>query len=61
MNVRYIMFSQYAFMRMFERGTHLAVVKRGVRTGEIIESYPHDQPLPSVLLFHFEEGIRCGR
>lgn len=56
MNVRRIVFSQQAFTRMFERGISPAVVKRGVRTGEIIESYLDDQPFPSVLLLHFEEG-----
>lgn len=56
MNVRRIMFSQHAFIRMFERGISPAAVKRGVRTGESIESYPDDQPFPSVLLLHFEAG-----
>jgi len=53
MDVRRIIFTQHAFVRMFGRGIPPAVVKRGVRTGEIIENYADDQPFSSVLLLHF--------
>lgn len=31
-------------------------MKRAAQDGEVIEQYPDDQPYPSVLLLHFEEG-----
>lgn len=60
MKYRRIIFSQHAFMRMFEREIAPAVVKRAVQNGEIIENYPEDQPYLSILLLHFEGGRAGG-
>lgn len=51
-----VVFSQHAFTRMFEREISPDIVKRAAQNGEVIEQYPDDQPYPSVLLLHFEEG-----
>ena len=56
MDCRQITFSQHAFTRMFEREISPEVVKRAARMGAVIENYPDDQPYPSVLLLHFEDG-----
>lgn len=56
MKYRRVVFSQHAFTRMFEREISPAAVKRAVQNGEVIENYPDDQPYPSILLLHFEEG-----
>ncbi|MFZ5910938.1 MAG: DUF4258 domain-containing protein [Chloroflexota bacterium] len=56
MKYRRVILSQHAFTRMFEREISPAVVKRAVQNGEVIENYPDDQPYPSILLLHFEEG-----
>jgi len=41
---------------MFEREISPDTVKRAAQNGEVIESYPDDQPYPSALLLFFEEG-----
>lgn len=56
MRYRNIIFSQHAFTRMFEREISPDMVKRAAQMGEVIESYPDDQPYPSVLFLFFEEG-----
>ena len=45
-----IVFSQHAFVRMFERGISPELVERAARDGRQIASYPEDQPYPSSLL-----------
>lgn len=52
-----VRFSQHAFRRMFERQVVPEAVMRALRgDGEIIASYPDDQPLPSYLILWFEAG-----
>lgn len=51
-----VRFSQHAFKRMFERQVTPEAVTRGLDKGEIIASYPDDQPLPSYLILWFEAG-----
>ena len=48
-----IVFSGHAVRRMFERGLGEANVAAVIRSGEVIVSYPDDQPLPSYLLLGF--------
>ena len=43
-------YSVHAVNRMFERDLTEQEIDAVVRMGEIIESYPDDQPLPSFLL-----------
>jgi len=56
MNCAKIVFSQHAFTRMFERSLAPDLVARAARVGEVIASYPDDQPHPSVLLLYTERG-----
>ncbi len=51
-----IVFSQHAFTRMFARSVSPELAKRAIRNGEIIVSYPDDQPYPSFLLLYWEGG-----
>ena len=51
-----IQFTRHAFERMFERALSPDVVRRIIREGEQIASYPDDKPLPSVLILGFEAG-----
>ncbi len=48
-----VVFSGHAVRRMFEREFAVADVVAAIRAGEIIESYPDDEPLPSYLLLGF--------
>jgi hypothetical protein len=45
-----IIFSGHAVQRMFERGLKVAEVQFVIESGQIIASYPEDQPLPSFLI-----------
>ena len=51
-----IVFSGHAVRRMFERAVAVADVVALIRSGEVIERYPQDQPLPSYLVFGFIDG-----
>jgi len=52
MNCQKIVFTQHAFTRMFARELTTETVKEAIRSGEVIASYPDDQPYPSFLLLH---------
>jgi hypothetical protein len=56
MNCAKIIFSQHAFTRMFERKLTPDLVVRATRAGDVIASYPDDQPYPSLLLLYTERG-----
>lgn len=43
-------FSRHAVERMFERKISPEDVREAIRTGEVIEEYPHDQPFRSRLI-----------
>lgn len=45
-----LLFSTHAARRMYERGIYREDVQRALVTGEVIERYPDDTPLPSYLL-----------
>ncbi len=51
-----VRFTRHAFERMFERSVPPEAVVRMIKEGEIIGSYPDDQPFPSVLILGFERG-----
>ncbi len=51
-----IQMSRHAFRRMFERRISPEAVYHVVREGEIVQSYPEDEPYPSWLLLGFWEG-----
>ncbi len=67
MNCSAVRFTCHAFERMFERSVAPEAVKRIIREGEIIASYPNDQPFPSVLILGFERAeplhlvVACDR
>ena len=45
-----IVFSGHAVQRLFERGLKAVQVQSIIESGEVIASYPGDQPLPSFLI-----------
>lgn len=45
-----LIFRVHAIARMLERSVTVANVEIVIRTGQIIESYPHDAPFPSYLM-----------
>jgi len=53
MKCSHISFSGHAVRRMFQRGIKRPEVTEIIATGEIIASYPDDQPHPSLLLLGF--------
>lgn len=55
MDFKNIVFTQHAFTRMFTREIPNETVKQAIRHGEVIASYPDDQPYPSFLLLHGEK------
>ena len=43
---------------MFERDIYEEEVEQAIESGEIIESYPHDTPYPSFLIYkHFQKPL----
>lgn len=56
MDCKIINYSRHAFERMFERAIPPEVVDRIVLQGEVIASYPDDNPYPSVLVLGFEQN-----
>lgn len=42
---------------MFERGVQRAAVEEVLSTGEVIEEYPADKPLPSFLMLGYSGGV----
>ncbi|MEK6748480.1 MAG: DUF4258 domain-containing protein [Pseudomonadota bacterium] len=57
MDCKTIQFSRHAFERMFERAITPNKVEDILAGGEVIASYPHDTPYPSVLMLGFEEDL----
>jgi hypothetical protein len=53
-----IAFKKHSVLRMYERGIRADEVKEVLTSGEIIESYPEDKPLPSYLLLGYTSKIR---
>ncbi len=49
-------FSRHAIQRMFERAIRPEEVRETVCQGEVIASYPDDEPLPSMLVLGFAGG-----
>ena len=45
-----VVYTRHALMRMFERAVTTADVREILLTGELVEDYPGDGPLPSLLL-----------
>jgi hypothetical protein len=52
-----LVFSSHALKRLFERSIAIADVRAVLETGELIASYPDDQPLPSALWFGRPSGL----
>jgi hypothetical protein len=50
MECREIIFSQHAVQRMFARGITASDIRIVIESGEILTSYPDDQPYPSYLI-----------
>jgi len=48
-----VIISHHARVRMFERNISTDDLFSAIRAGEIIESYPDDDPCPSVLMLGF--------
>lgn len=48
-NARRILWKKHALERMMERGISRAQVKQAISQGSIIEFYPDDFPIPSLL------------
>jgi hypothetical protein len=48
-----VIISHHARVRMFERNISTDDLLSAIRVGEIIESYPDDEPCPSVLMLGF--------
>ncbi len=46
-------FTRHAIEQMFSRKISDDEVKNTIRKGEIIQSYPGDNPYPSYLIFHY--------
>ncbi len=53
MDCKTLHFSRHAFERMFQREINPDAVAQIIAEGEVIASYPDDQPFPSVLLLGF--------
>ena len=53
MDCSHLLFSGHAVRRMFQRGIKQQDITEIVAAGEIIASYPDDQPHPSFLLLGF--------
>jgi hypothetical protein len=56
MNCAAIYYSRHAFERMFERTIAPNVIRDVVAKGEIIATYPEDQPYPSALILGFDQA-----
>ena len=56
MDAKHIEFRVHAVRRMFERGISPQDVKTALTTGEVIASYPDDDPYPSRLVLGFANG-----
>ncbi len=52
-----LILSTHALKRMFERSISVAEVRAVLESGEVIASYPDDQPLPSALWFGVPSGL----
>ena len=57
MTFEYLEFRLHAVERMFEREISVADVEEIIRSGKVIEDYPHDAPYPSCLML----GVVRGR
>ena len=55
-----LVFSVHAIRRMAERDIAVSDVRMVLESGEVIESYPDDQPYPSKLALGSVGGIRCS-
>jgi len=49
-----LLWKRHALERMLERGISRALVKQTILQGEVVESYPDDYPLPSLLICTIE-------
>jgi Domain of unknown function (DUF4258) len=52
-----ILYSAHALKRIFQRGLTLQAVAQALAQGEIITSYPDDQPYPSRLVLGWNAGV----
>jgi hypothetical protein len=52
-----ILISHHARVRMFERNVSTDDLIAIISSGEIIETYPEDEPCPSILMIGFIEAI----
>ena len=53
---RSLIFRVHAIERMFQRGIRVEEVRLLIEKGEVIESYPDDNPYPSRLILGWHEG-----
>ncbi len=56
MDCKQIRFSRHAVERSFERGILPDHVVQAIAIGEVIETYPEDEPYPSVLVLGYIKG-----
>lgn len=52
-----LMFSRHALRRMFTRNVSVEDVRTVISIGEVIESYPDDEPWPEVVLLGRVNGL----
>lgn len=50
-----VVWKKHALRRLLERGITREAVFHAIETGDIIESYLHDKPLPSFLLLGYDK------
>ncbi len=53
-----VLWKKHALERMMERGISRALVKQAIVNGVIIETYPNDNPIPSMLIaYNHQEAL----
>lgn len=48
-------YSSHALKRMFQRGLSTAAIEHVLKSGQVVASYPEDQPYPSFLMLGWSE------
>lgn len=52
-----LIIKQHAYDRMKERNLNIHAIEEAINSDEIIEQYPYDKPIPSVLILGRINGI----
>ena len=51
-------FKKHALLRLYQRKISVDEIKDALSRGEVIESYPYDEPLPSFLVLGYTLNMR---